>query len=75
MHKDGFAPEDRDFSPHLTLGRVQGRRNVASLMEHMAAGSDLACGFQVDCFHIYKSTLKPQGAEYTVLNTIDLNEH
>lgn len=72
--KLGFAPEDRAFRPHLTIGRVQGRRNIESLMDRIVAGSDLACSFQADCFHIYKSSLKPQGAEYTVLNTIVLSE-
>jgi 2'-5' RNA ligase len=70
----GFAPEDRPFRPHLTMGRVQGRRNIQLLMDRVVGGSDLACGFQADHFHIYKSSLKPQGAVYTVLNTIVLNE-
>ncbi len=73
--KLGFVPEERDFRPHLTLGRIQGRRNIPAMTEHIAAGSDLACAFQVDCFHLYKSVLKPQGAEYTVLSTINLSEH
>ncbi len=70
----GFAPEDRPFRPHLTLGRVQGRRNVQSLMDRVVGGYDLACSFQADRFHIYKSSLKPQGAVYTVLNTVVLKE-
>lgn len=70
----GFAPEDHPFRPHLTLGRVQGRKNLQPLMDRIAEGSDLACGFHADHFHIYKSSLKPQGAVYTVLNTIVLNE-
>jgi 2'-5' RNA ligase len=69
-----FTQEDRPFHPHLTLGRVQGRRNLQPLMDQIAEGSDLACSFQADRFHIYKSSLKPQGAVYTVLNTIVLNE-
>jgi RNA 2',3'-cyclic 3'-phosphodiesterase len=72
--KLGFAPEDRPFHPHLTLGRIQGRRNLQPLMDRIAEGSDLACGFHADHFQIYKSSLKPQGAVYTVLNTIVLNE-
>jgi len=70
----GFAPEDRPFRPHLTLGRVQGRRNLQPLMDRVLGGYDLACTFQADRFHIYKSSLKPQGAVYTVLNTIVLKE-
>ncbi|HTY61096.1 MAG TPA: RNA 2',3'-cyclic phosphodiesterase [Acidobacteriota bacterium] len=73
--KLGFAPENRSFRPHLTLGRVQGRKNLPLLADRIAADSDLACGFRADRFHIYKSTLKPQGAVYTVLNTIVLNEN
>lgn len=72
--KMGFDPEDRTFRPHLTLGRVQGRRNMQPLVDRIAAGSDLECSFSADCFHIYKSSLKPQGAVYTVLHTIALNE-
>ena len=71
----GFAPEDRPFRPHLTLGRVQGRRNLQSLMDRVVGGFDLACNFQADRFHIYKSSLKPQGAVYTVLNTVMLKEY
>lgn len=70
----GFAPEDRLFRPHLTLGRIRGRRNMQALAEKLTSGSDLACGFRVDRFHIYESSLKPQGAVYTVLNTVVLNE-
>jgi 2'-5' RNA ligase len=73
--KLGFAPEDRPFRPHLTLGRVQGRRILQPLMDKLAAGSDLACGFQADRFHVYKSSLKPQGAVYTVLHSIGLKEY
>jgi 2'-5' RNA ligase len=72
--KSGFAPEDRPFHPHLTLGRVQGRKNIQPLMDQITVDSDLACGFQADRFHIYESSLRPQGAVYTVLNTIVLNE-
>jgi RNA 2',3'-cyclic 3'-phosphodiesterase len=70
----GFAPEDRPFRPHLTLGRVQGRRNLQPLMDRVLGDNDLACTFQADRFHIYKSSLKPQGAVYTVLNTVVLKE-
>jgi RNA 2',3'-cyclic 3'-phosphodiesterase len=71
--KLGFAPENRPFRPHLTLGRVQGRRNLQPLIEQIKVGTDLACGFQADHFHIYESSLRPQGAVYTVLKTIVLN--
>jgi 2'-5' RNA ligase len=70
----GFSPENRAFHPHLTLGRVKGKRNLQPLLDCIKIGSDLECSFQADHFNIYKSILKPQGAVYTVLKTIALHE-
>ncbi len=70
----GFAPENRDFHPHLTLGRVKGKRNLQPLLDCIKIGSDLECTFKADHFNIYKSTLTPRGAVYTVLRTILLAE-
>ena len=66
----GFPVEQRAFSPHLTLGRVQSKRNLQPLLDCIKIGSDLECEFVADHFNIYKSTLKPQGAVYTILETI-----
>jgi 2'-5' RNA ligase len=68
----GFAPEDRPFHPHLTLGRVNGKRNLQPLLDCIKIGSDLECGLTAGHYNVYKSTLRPQGAEYTVLKTIVL---
>ncbi len=68
----GFPPETRAFHPHLTLGRVNGKRNLQPLIDCIKIGSDLESSFKADHFNIYKSTLKPQGAVYTVLKTIPL---
>jgi 2'-5' RNA ligase len=69
----GFAPEIRPYHPHLTLGRVHGKRNLQPLVDCIKIGSDLACSFKADHFNIYESTLRPQGAVYTVLETIVLS--
>jgi RNA 2',3'-cyclic 3'-phosphodiesterase len=68
----GFAPENRGFHPHLTLGRVNGKRNLQPLIECIKMGTDLESRFTADCFNIYKSALKPQGAAYSILKTIAL---
>jgi len=68
----GFDREQRPFHPHLTLGRVNGKRNLQPLMDYIKMGSDLGAAFIADHCHVYKSALKPQGAEYTVLKTIRL---
>jgi 2'-5' RNA ligase len=70
--KLGFSLEDRAFKPHLTLGRVKGKRNLQPLAECIKIGSELECSFRADHFNIYRSTLKPQGAVYSILNTIML---
>jgi RNA 2',3'-cyclic 3'-phosphodiesterase len=70
--KFGSPPEDRPFKPHLTLGRVKGKRNLQPLMDCIKIGSDLERSFSADCFNLYQSTLRPQGALYTVLETIAL---
>lgn len=70
----GFPPEDRAFKPHLTLGRIKGKRNLQPLVDCIKMGSAPAHSFKVQHFHIYKSTLRPQGALYSVLNTIALRD-
>lgn len=71
--KYGFMPERRNFHPHLTLGRVIGKRNLKPLIDCIKIGLDLESSFRADHFNIYRSELKPQGAIYTVLSTIALN--
>ncbi len=68
----GFAPEERGFHPHLTLGRVQGKRNLQSLLDCIRIGSELECTISVDHYNVYKSTLTPRGAVYSILEAISL---
>ena len=63
----GFSPEERGFSPHVTLGRV-GRPNVEisrQIQARMKELSDLDLGgFTVDRFYLKKSTLTRGGPIY-----------
>lgn len=68
----GFPPEQREFRPHLTLGRVRGPRNLQRLSECIRIGSELRSRLPVDKFHVYRSTLTPHGAVYQVLETVEL---
>ncbi len=67
-----FPSEGRDFHPHLTLGRVQGKRNLQSLLDYIKIGFELECSFRVDRYNLYRSTLAPRGAVYDVLEVIAL---
>jgi 2'-5' RNA ligase len=72
----GYPAEDRDFSPHLTIGRV--RQNVTATevqkiraeVEHLHLGN---LGItRVDSIHLFKSDLLPTGSIYTKLFTAPL---
>jgi len=63
----GFSPEERGFSPHVTLGRVgspnvETSRQIQSRMSELS-GLDLG-GFTVGRFYLKKSTLTPGGPIY-----------
>ena len=68
----GFERENRHFQPHLTLGRVQGKRNLQPLLDYIKIATSPKCEFVVDHYRIYRSTLTPQGAIYDVLESIPL---
>lgn len=70
----GFERETRPFQPHLTLGRVQGKRNLQALLDYIRIASSPGCEFVVDQYRIYRSTLTPHGAIYDVLESIQLRQ-
>ncbi len=67
----GYAPEERPFSPHLTLGRVAHNatpeevRKVADALTALKVG-ELGCAV-VDHVCLFRSDLQPGGAVYTPL--------
>jgi RNA 2',3'-cyclic 3'-phosphodiesterase len=66
-------PEDRDFSPHLTLGRVKSGKDVrtlASAIQAMAA--EEGPQFEAREIIIFKSVLAADGPTYTALARIGL---
>lgn len=71
----GFAVEDREFKPHVTLGRV--RKPAADPDLAKAVASQLA--FKTDFFCVkemvlYQSILKSEGAEYRPLAKVKLGK-
>jgi len=67
LAKRGFAPEGRDFTAHLTLGRVRepGRDWTADLAA-IAAPDGPAARFGVEAIDVVASRLSPGGSVYTV---------
>jgi 2'-5' RNA ligase len=73
----GFPRESRAFSPHLTLGRVRDglppdtlRRIGTALTD---APPDEEIGMRVEAIHLFRSVLRPSGAEYTRLHSVPLS--
>ncbi len=72
----GYPPEERPFSPHLTLGRVG--RNVSSSDQQRIGQvlSEHPVGFlgvdQVHSICLFRSDLKPEGAVYSRLFSASL---
>jgi 2'-5' RNA ligase len=65
MGKIGFAPEDRAFTPHLTLARFQVPRPQPALEAAAAAQAGVSLGkFEASEFFLFESKLSPQGAQY-----------
>jgi RNA 2',3'-cyclic 3'-phosphodiesterase len=70
VHRLGFSLEDRPFSPHLTLARLQPPGLPPKL--RIAAQENRARNFgsfSPHDFHLIESKLKPAGAEYTTLQS------
>lgn len=70
----GYPPEDRAFSPHLTLGRVrspEGRTQLSRALENLAVDWP---PFAVREIILYQSVLSPKGSAYTPLEVIKLGE-
>lgn len=69
----GFVKEDRPFSPHLTLGRVKGPKNMERLKEILGPLTTKKLGsLNVHLIEIIKSQLTSKGAIYTTLKKVIL---
>ena len=72
----GFESEDREYSPHLTIGRVRQNISASEQQKIRTALEDARVGnlgfAQVDAVHLFKSDLQPTGSIYTKLFTAPL---
>ncbi|MFA4828398.1 MAG: RNA 2',3'-cyclic phosphodiesterase [Thermodesulfovibrionales bacterium] len=75
MAELGFKKEDREFNPHLTIGRARSPKNKDVLMKELATLKDADFGkIEVKNIAVMKSELKPSGAEYFRLNEIPIGK-
>lgn len=71
-----FAPEQRPFRPHLTLGRVRDTREWGDLVRALGEFKDVAVGNQtVELLVVMESRLTPKGPVYTPLEEVRLSAY
>lgn len=76
MNQLGFEPEKRGFTPHITLGRVNGMRGWSHVEDTLKTHLTEDFGESaVEAVTLYRSTLRPDGAIYTPLWTIPLGQN
>jgi len=74
----GYESEGRDFSPHLTLGRVKqdasalDQQKIRRALEETKI--DSLGTARVNSVHLYKSDLKPTGSVYTQIFSAPLKQ-
>jgi 2'-5' RNA ligase len=74
----GYTAEEREFSAHLTLGRVSHNASPEEVRLIGEVLAEIKVGFLgtavVDKVRLFRSDLEPGGAVYTPLNTIPLSK-
>jgi 2'-5' RNA ligase len=70
---DNLGPEKREFSAHLTIGRVKNKEGVDEVKEKMKGLEKISFGeFFVNKINVMKSTLTPKGPIYETYKSIKL---
>lgn len=73
MMKLGFPKEKREFSPHLTIGRIKSPRGIDRLIKIIMEEKDISFGkFTADGYFLIRSILRPEGAEYIKIRKFNL---
>ena len=69
LEKIGFAREEREFKPHLTLGRVKSASFLGETISELKKYEEKVFGEMiVRKITFFQSVLKPSGAEYIALS-------
>ncbi len=64
----GFAPDNKGFSPHLTIARVRSTTHKMELAEFVKKNPAYLFGtVQANCLRLKKSDLTPKGPVYSTL--------
>jgi len=73
LARAGYRSEEREFSAHLTLGRVKDNKGVDKLKEKIEKYRDSIFGEAwIDSIAVMKSTLTPKGPVYEKIKEVNL---
>lgn len=73
MASIGFKREEREFSPHLTIGRFRSPVGKEGLLDRIKAHENNDFGsVEVKAIYLMRSDLSPEGARYTRIAEINL---
>jgi 2'-5' RNA ligase len=71
----GFAPDDKEFSAHLTLARVKNPAAARDVHKVVEANGGVRLGtFRVDAITLFQSELQPSGPVYSVVHHSDFKK-
>ena len=74
MTQLGFPPEQRKFSPHLTLGRIKSLKEKGLLKNEVQSIQRCdSAPIVVSSVILFQSRLTPKGSIYTILEEFELN--
>ncbi len=75
LDSSGFPKEGRGFKAHLTLGRARAEIDPRQLVEVMEKFSGIESEhFAADKMILFRSELKPSGAVYTELHSVNMSK-
>ncbi len=71
LRQIGMPPDNKGFSPHLTIARVRSGLNKAALAEYVSSMQEQEFGkMQVRSVLLKRSTLTPKGPIYSTLHEV-----
>ena len=72
----GYNYDKYDFTPHLTLGRISRKASARDVRKVGNVLHEFQVGFigvaRIEAVHLYRSELRPEGAQYTCLYSAPL---
>lgn len=71
----GVEPDERPFSPHLTLGRVKFVERHSPLLQRLKSIRVETLFASVTRVTLFQSTLTPEGPVYTPVERVQLHSH